>query len=159
LLLVSANKENCIKDQGYFNSLGYSLLEVMITIAIVALLASIAIPLYDNKFKKARFVEVILAVEAVKKGIETCFVTRGNYQLENCNTLSKLGISPESINTPIHVKSVELSFDTTIKITGIANPSASNGTNDNYILEGSESINTIIWSLNSSSTCIAEGTC
>ncbi|MCG7555532.1 MULTISPECIES: prepilin-type N-terminal cleavage/methylation domain-containing protein [unclassified Pseudoalteromonas] len=154
-----ANKANSNKYQGYSNSLGYSLLEVMITIAIIALLASIAIPQYDNKFKKARFVEVILAVEAIKKGVETCFITRGGYQLENCNTLIKLGISPESINTPTHVKSVQLSFDKTIKITGVANPSASNGDNDNYILEGSESNNTIIWSLNSSSTCIAEGTC
>ncbi|MEZ7208607.1 prepilin-type N-terminal cleavage/methylation domain-containing protein [Pseudoalteromonas sp. DY56-GL79] len=157
--MVFANKANKHQYQGYANSLGYSLLEVMVAIAILSLLTSIAIPLYDNKFKKARFVEVILAVEAVKKGVETCFITRGDYRLENCNTLSKLGISSESINTPTHVKSVQLSFDTTIKITGVANSSASNGENDNYILEGYENNNSIIWSLNSSSTCIAEGTC
>ncbi|AUJ69162.1 prepilin-type N-terminal cleavage/methylation domain-containing protein [Pseudoalteromonas sp. NC201] len=157
--MVFASRANSYKYQGYSVSLGYSLLEVMVVIAIISILASIAIPLFDNKFKKARFVEVIIAVEAVKKGVETCYVTRGAYQLENCNTFQKLGLSLSSISSPLHVSSVQISFDSTIKITGIANPSASNGTNDNYILEGSESNNTIIWSLNSSSTCIAEGTC
>ena len=57
-------------------SSGFTLIELMIVIAIIGILASMALPLYGNYTKRAKFTEVIAAVEPVKQGIETCLQVR-----------------------------------------------------------------------------------
>jgi len=52
------------------NNHGFTLVEVMITVAIVGILASVALPAYQNYTKKAQFSEVILATTTVKSQIE-----------------------------------------------------------------------------------------
>ena len=43
---------------------GFTLIELMIVVAIVAILAAIALPAYQSYTKRAKFSEVIAAVEA-----------------------------------------------------------------------------------------------
>ncbi|MFQ2033894.1 prepilin-type N-terminal cleavage/methylation domain-containing protein [Aeromonas veronii] len=52
---------------------GFTLIELMIVVAIVAILAAVALPAYQNYTKKARFSEVIAATSGVKTAVELCY--------------------------------------------------------------------------------------
>jgi type IV pilus assembly protein PilA len=59
---------------------GFTLIELMIVVAIIGILAAVAIPAYSTYTKKAKFSEVILAAEGRKASVETCFRTFGAEQ-------------------------------------------------------------------------------
>ena len=54
---------------------GFTLIELMIVVAIIGILASVAMPAYQNYTKKAKFSEVILAATPYKLAIEICAQT------------------------------------------------------------------------------------
>ncbi len=56
---------------------GFTLIELMIVVAIIGILASIAIPSYQNYTRKSRFTEVIMAATAPKSAVEVCAQTLG----------------------------------------------------------------------------------
>ncbi len=52
---------------------GFTLIELMIVIAIVGILAAVALPAYQDYIKKGRFSEVQGLAEGIKKDIALCF--------------------------------------------------------------------------------------
>jgi type IV pilus assembly protein PilA len=56
---------------------GFTLIELMIVVAIIGILAAVAIPAYSNYTKKAKFVEVTQATQALKSAVEVCIQDQG----------------------------------------------------------------------------------
>jgi len=59
----------------YQKQQGFTLIELMIVIAIIGILAAVAMPAYQGYMTKARYSEIPLALGSYKTAIETCVQT------------------------------------------------------------------------------------
>ena len=144
---------------------GFTLIELMIVIAIIGILAAIAIPAYQTYTKKARFAEVVLATSSVKSAIDVCYQTKGA-SLANCDTDAKAGIDLTGAAAGKYVASVGFATDsksapTQIVITGTGTSEVSKAaaTPATYTLTGKPASagGTLLWE--AAGTCVAEGVC
>ena len=116
--------------------------------------ASVALPAYQTFTKKAKFSEVVLAVGSIRTAIDACYQIRGDYDLANCDTEDKLGISLSDAETGEHVNSVVLT-PISAKITATGSASVDS---HQLVLTPIVFGNSLQWS-DSGSSCIAAGLC
>lgn len=69
---------------------GMTLLELMIVIAIIGILATIAIPSYQNYTNRAKFSEVVQATAPFKMAVTTC--AHEHDGLADCGTAGQNGV-------------------------------------------------------------------
>ena len=78
------------------NEHGFSLIELMMSLAIIGILITIALPLYQNYQVRARMAESLVVVEPVKRAIEDYYVERQDWPWNN----EEAGLSePEDLAT------------------------------------------------------------
>ncbi|OGO91509.1 MAG: hypothetical protein A3F41_06360 [Coxiella sp. RIFCSPHIGHO2_12_FULL_44_14] len=63
---------------------GFTLMELLIAIAIVAILAAVAVPTYIHYTRKAYYAEVIMAGDRLKPAVSACLDERGG-TLADCD--------------------------------------------------------------------------
>ena len=140
---------------------GFTLIELMIVVAIIGVLASIAVPSYQTYVKKAKFSEVVMATSAAKTGVELCF--QNTTSITGC-TGGTNGI-PSDISTATNANNGYLTSiatkDGVITATAIGSSSAADkGLNgETYILKPTTTTGKVIWATDTTSTCLTAGIC
>ncbi len=133
---------------------GFTLIELMIVIAIVGILIALALPAYQTYFGRSKFSEVMATVSAVRKSVDTCFQVNGGADLSNCNTFAKIGVD-SAITTPV-TASILVQNNGSVVGTAVVGNSLNGET---FILTPTVNAGALVWTLNPGSTCIAAGIC
>jgi len=134
---------------------GFTLIELMIVVAIIGTLAAVALPAYQGYTQKAKFAEIVTNAAGAKTAIEVCVSENGITTVlgltDKCDTAALVGwTSPTLTNatTQLAVTAV------TAAITATGNASAGSYT---YILTPTPSASGVAWA--QTGTCQAAKAC
>lgn len=99
---------------------GFSLLELLLVVALIGILAAFAVPTYKTYVQKTRFMEVVQQSHAIRLAQSVCLLQAGD-NISACDTFAELATpAPKATN---NTKSVALS-NTSGVITGTGTTAA-----------------------------------
>lgn len=131
---------------------GFTLIELMIVVAIVGILAAVALPAYQSYMKKAAYSEVIVGMSSIKTAIDVCYGENNN--LAGCDTADELGVTLPSGQTDAALASVALTA-TTAAITATPNAYKGIAATDTCVLTPTGAGGKLTWQY--SGACVTNG--
>jgi len=129
---------------------GFTLIELMIVVAIIGILAAVAIPSYNNYTKKAKFTEVTQATQAAKTAVEVC--------ANDLAALTACDGGAEGVPADVVVGNPTTYVATIATVNGVITATARAALDDKtYILTPTYAATGVTWAV--SGTCLAAGIC
>ena len=139
---------------------GFTLIELMIVIAIIGILASVALPAYQDYTVRAQVSEGAIAASAIKVGVTEMFADRGMQGITDYAV--EVGLNQANIiTTRIAAITVLPAGDILVDMSGIAQVAAGTGAILAYVpniaggvLSNTNSTGSVQWQCNTASTTI-----
>jgi len=120
---------------------GFTLIELMIVVAIIAILAAIAIPAYQDYTVRAKVSELVVAADACKTSVAEYYQAEGALP----TTTDQAGCSS---NTTTYVQSLGVGTGGAITVTATANTSLGTAAGKTFTLtptEGADNSKPLTW--------------
>ncbi len=133
---------------------GFTLMEVMMVVAIVGILAAVALPSYQSYADRAAYADVVSAAVPARTEVDICVQIRGAAE---CGAIpTQPGWSVSALVNDVSIDVDEENFLVTVVPSEIR---AGIDSEDTYVLRGVPQGGSLQWSIDAAAGCLVNGLC